>query len=279
MTAPVGAELRASAPAARRIVSLVPSLTEALFALGAGERVAGVTRFCDEPARGLAGVPRVGGTKDPNVQAILSLAPDLVVASREENRREDVEALQTAGIPVLITHYPTVSAALSGIAEIARLIGIDAERQPWLRDARRLAGTRPGAGRTTYFCPIWRNPYLVARRDTYLSDLLRLAGGQSVFVDCGAAHYFAVDLDELRQLQPDVVLLPDEPYRFAPRHLTALRGRGIAAVDHDRVYFVDGKALTWYGPRTGVAIERFARIFRTVAGDLAVEGPYGHAHG
>lgn len=251
---------RATPP--ERIVSLVPSLTETLFALGAGAAVVGVTRFCEEPARALVGVARVGGTKNPDVAAILALQPDLVIASSEENRREDVEVLRAAGLAVLVTHFPTAASALAGSELLAELVGGDAAAQPWWRDAQRLAEAPAASTPVRYFCPIWRRPYMVARGDTYMADVLRLAGGESVFPDRGAAHYFAVDPDDLRVRQPDIILLPDEPYRFAPRHLADLRGRGIAAVEMGRVAFVDGKALTWYGPRTAVAIERFARIFR-----------------
>jgi ABC-type Fe3+-hydroxamate transport system substrate-binding protein len=264
---------RRSAPP-RRIVSLVPSLTETLFALGAGTAVVGVTRFCEEPARALAGVTRVGGTKNPDVRAIRALQPDLVVASSEENRREDVEALIGAGLDVLVTHFPTVADALSGVALLARRIGgeVRVDAQPWWRDAARLVAAPRRARPVRYFCPIWRNPYMVARSDTYLADLLRVAGGESVFADSGSLHYATADLDELSGLQPDVVLLPDEPYRFAPRHLADLNGRGIAAVERGQVFFVDGKALTWYGPRTAVAIERFDRIFRAAAAAAARDG-------
>jgi ABC-type Fe3+-hydroxamate transport system substrate-binding protein len=251
----------------RRIVSLVPSLTEALFALGAGDRVVGVTRFCEEPALGLGGLQRVGGTKNPSVDAILELAPDLVVTSSEENRKEDVELLRARGLQVLVTHYPTVGAALDGMEALARRAGVDASAQPWLVEARKRARAAADSPPTLrYFCPIWRNPYMVARSDTYMSDLLALAGGINVFPDRGELHYFPVDLESLRVSPPDVVLLPDEPYRFARRHLADFAElRDLPAFARDRLYFVDGKALTWYGPRTGVALESFARLFREAA--------------
>ncbi len=259
-----GAELRLSR-APRRIVSLVPSLTEALFALGAGERVAGVTRFCEEPAAAVATLPQVGGTKTPDLAAILSLAPDLVIASSEENREADVAALRATGLAVFVTHYPTVAAALNGIELIARLLGVQADGVGWLAEARGAAAAcaaRRGEP-VPYFCPIWRRPYMVARRDTYMADLLALAGGVSAFPDAGPAHYFAVDLADLPAAAPEVMLLPDEPYPFAARHLADFAPYGgVPAVANGRMHLVDGKALTWYGPRIAAALQLFAALLR-----------------
>ncbi|HLZ70134.1 MAG TPA: helical backbone metal receptor, partial [Dehalococcoidia bacterium] len=149
----------------RRIVSLVPSLTEALFAFGAGERVAGVTRFCEEPAAAVALLPKVGGTKTPDLAAIAALHPDLVIASSEENRREDVAALRQAGLAVFVTHYATVAAALDGLALLAGMVGADPGSIDWLTEAREVAAacTARRGEPVRYFCPIWRRPYMVAR--------------------------------------------------------------------------------------------------------------------
>lgn len=244
----------------RRIVSLVPSLTEALFALDLGDRLAGVTRFCEEPAELLAALPRVGGTKDPQIERVAGLRPDLVIASSEENREEDVTALRRAGVMVFVTHYPTVAAAIDGIALLARYLGADPDRQPWLIDARETAERlgRRKAAPVRYFCPIWRRPYMVARRATYMADLLSLAGGQSAVPDDSRAHYFAVDLNRLQDARPAVILLPDEPFRFQERHVADFDPLGsVPAVRDRRIHLVDGKALTWYGPRTGPALRYF----------------------
>lgn len=269
-----GAALRLDAPPGR-IVSLVPSLTEALFALGAGDRVVGVTRFCEEPAPAVASLSKVGGTKTPDISAIVALRPDLVIASTEENQEADVVALRQAGISVYVTFFPTVAAALDGLGEIADIVRAEPERQLWLAAARHLVATfaQRGGPSVPYFCPIWRRPSMVARRDTYMSDLLALAGGRSVFPDDGPAHYYAVELGELARLAPAVILLPDEPYRFAPRHLSDFEpDAGVPAVAAGRIHFVDGKALSWYGPRTAAALDEFSRLFDAVRDSLFAEG-------
>lgn len=253
----------------RRIVSLVPSLTETLFALGAGATVVGVTRFCEEPAAAVATRPRVGGTKTPALEAIVALHPDLVIASTEENRAEDVAALRARGVPVYVTFYNTVTTALDGIEALAAIVG--GAPAPWLQDAR--AAVADCAARRTapvpYFCPIWRQPYMVARQDTYMADLLALAGGVSAFPAEGPAHYFAVSLADLPAAAPEVILLPDEPYRFAPRHLPDFAPyTAVPALLAGRIHFVDGKALTWYGPRIPAALRAFAALFAGVDGAI-----------
>lgn len=248
-----------------RIVSLVPSLTEALFALGVGPRVVGVTRYCEEPAPAVAALPRVGGTKNPDVAAILALAPDLVIASIEENRAEDVAALRAAGLRVFVTHYPDVRAALDGIVELAGLVGGDVEiAASWRAETERAIAARRERP-VRYFCPIWRRPYMVARRDTYMADLLALAGGESAVSGEGPLRYNAIDLAEAMAAQPDVILLPSEPYPFAARHLRDFAPfTETPAVRHARIALFDGKLLTWYGPRIPRALAFFADLFARV---------------
>lgn len=259
-----GVELRL-ARRPRRIVSLVPSLTEALFALGAGELVAGVTRYCEEPAAAVKHLPKVGGTKNPDLAAITALEPDLVIASSEENREVDVAALRAKGIAVYVSHYPTVAAALDGMEQLARIVEVDPHGVGWLMESRAAAAERVArrGPPVRYFCPIWRRPYMVSRRDTYMADLLALAGGQSAFPEDGPAHYFAVELADLPAAAPDVILLPDEPYRFGPRHLAELAPFAtVPAVAQGRVHLVDGKALTWYGPRSAAALRLFSALLQ-----------------
>jgi len=256
----------------------VPSLTEVVFALGAGDSVAGVTRYCVEPAEAVRPLPRVGGTKSPDLAAILDISPDLVLASIEENRAEDVAALRAAGVSVFVTHFPTVVSALDGIDAIAALLGVDTALD-WLFEARAAVQERCGyAGPAVpYFCPIWRRPYMVARRDTYMADLLALAGGVSALPEDGPAHYFPIDLDALSAAAPAVILLPDEPYPFAPKHLKDFEASAdVPAVKNGRIHLVDGKAITWYGPRIAPALWMLdALLHAPAAGDVARGEPAG----
>ena len=246
-----------------RIVSLVPSLTEALFALGLRGEVAAVTKYCVEPAELVAAAPKVGGTKTPDLDAIERLCPDLVIASAEENVREHVERLIDAGLTVYVSLPVTVRQALVELRDLERLTWREGAADPWLAPAEALLeelerGTARRPAR--YFCPIWRRPYMVAGPATYMSDLLRVCGGENV---CGAgpARYYPVDLAGVMARDPDIVLLPSEPYPFAEKHRAEVLAFGDApAVRDGRVHLVDGQLLTWYGPRIAPALRTFAGL-------------------
>jgi ABC-type Fe3+-hydroxamate transport system substrate-binding protein len=234
-----------------RVVSLVPSLTEWLVAAGVGERLVGVTDWCLEPAAVTAGLPKVRGTKNPDLTAVRRLGPDLVVANAEENRRRDVERLEAAGIAVFVTMPTTVAGAVAELRDLAAAVGglpraaaIDAELVAAVAAAYR---GRP-ARRARYACPVWRDPWMWVGRRTYAADLLHLAGGEPV-LDDPAGRYPRVEPAALAALRPGVVLLPSEPYPFGP----ADRDQ-VAAWSGARVELVDGRALTWYGPRIPAAL-------------------------
>jgi ABC-type Fe3+-hydroxamate transport system substrate-binding protein len=250
----------------RRIVSLVPSLTETLFAIGAGPRVVGVTRYCEEPAAEVARVQKVGGTKNPDVQAIVELAPDVVVMNAEENRREDFEALATAGLPVFVTEPKTILDGIRSIAQLAELTGCGDGTALAADQERRVRATlaqvearRP----VRYFCPIWRKPWMGFNADTYAHDMLRAAGGANVCAS-DSTRSPTVTLAAIANAAPELVLLPDEPYRFTDKDLPALEP---LALPQGRVHFVDGKALSWYGPRIADGLERFAALFASARDD------------
>jgi ABC-type Fe3+-hydroxamate transport system substrate-binding protein len=249
----------------RTIVSLVPSLTEALFAMGAEQTVIGRTKYCVEPAGVVARVPAVGGTKDPDVARIISLQPDLVIASAEENVREHVEALIDAGLRVYISLPDTVRRALTELADLATLVHREAEAAPWLNEATALVealeARRAGRPGVPYFCPIWRRPYMVAAPDTYMSDLLRLCGGANIYAD-GPARYYPVELADVARRRPEVILLPSEPYPFAAKHLPEIQAfAGMPAVQNGRAHVIDGQWITWYGPRIAPSLRAVAALF------------------
>ena len=180
-------ELRLSGPA-RRVVSLVPSVTASLFDLGLGERLAGVSDYCLPPASA-ASLARVGGTKNPDVGRILGLEPGLVIANQEENRPEDVAALRSAGVPVWVSFPCTVREALDELWALIHLF--DAPRLGRTLDAleRSVEWAQSAAEcqpRRRVFCPVWRVPdaaagaaewWMTANQATYLHDVLRVCGG------------------------------------------------------------------------------------------------------
>jgi len=249
---------------ARRIVSLVPSLTEALFALGLGSRVVGVTEWCVHPHDEVARLPKVGGTKTPDLAAIRALAPDLVIANREENRRRDVERLEAAGIPVWVTYPRTVREGAELLARLAGL-GADEERRravvdPILEAVERAEACPPGP-RPRVFCPIWRNPWMTVGSDTYIHDLIRLCGGENVFAERGDRRYPRVLEEEILTAAPEVVLLPDEPYRFDDHDARELQRWEMPAARDRRIHLIDGTLVSWYGPRIRGAIETLRGYF------------------
>lgn len=237
----------------RRIVSLVPSLTEALFVLGVGEAVVGVSDFCVEPREAVAAKTKVGGTKALDVARVLSLRPDLVVASAEENRREDIRALVQAGLPVFVTLPTTVAGAIDLLEQLAGMTGAVEAGARVVAEAREtLAGVEAaneGRQPVRTFCPIWRNPWMTIGPDTYMHDFVTVCGGDNVF---GLRHerYPRVQLSEMAERDPEVVLLPDEPYRFEFKHVSEISAfREVSAVRDGRIYLLEGKHLCWYGPR------------------------------
>lgn len=243
--------------APQRIVSLVPSLTEALFALGLGARVVGVTEWCVHPAEGVARLPKVGGTKQPDLPAILALAPDLVIANREENRRRDVERLEAAGIHVWLTYPRTVAEGAALLAELAELGATPEARRrvvgPVLAALAEAVAARPAAG-VGVVCPIWRDPWMVVGADTYAHDLLVQCGGRNVFEARSGRRYPLVTLDEIVAAAPEVVLLPDEPYAFGASDAAELRRLPIPAAHQGRIHLIDGTWVSWYGPRIARAL-------------------------
>lgn len=245
-----------------RIVSLVPSLTEALFDLGLGARVVGVTDWCVHPAAGVAGLPRVGGTKDTDVDRVLALRPDLVIANHEENTRRTVERLERAGVPVWVTYPRTVR---EGAAVLRALAGLGAGEEalrtvvePVEQAVAEAERSRP-ADPVRVFCPIWRDPWMSVGADTYTHDLLTLSGGENVFAERRERRYPIVTLDEVAAAAPEVVLLPDEPYAFGPRDLAELRRLRIPAAP-DRIHRIDGTWVSWYGARIRPALAALRRL-------------------
>jgi ABC-type Fe3+-hydroxamate transport system substrate-binding protein len=240
--------------APERIVSLVPSLTEALFAFGVGARVVGRTRYCTQPPRAVGKVPKVGGTKKVSVPRVLDLQPDLVVAVREENTRESIEELRDAGVPVLVGTPEDVAGAIELLRELADRVGAprkEAVLGPIERVYRKLRDGRRKESRRV-FVPIWKKPYMSAGSDTYVHDVLKTCGGGNVFG--ASARYPTVTLEEVEATQPEVILLPDEPYPFSAEDLEEFYSLNVPAAREDRIHLVDGKLLSWYGPRMGSSL-------------------------
>jgi ABC-type Fe3+-hydroxamate transport system substrate-binding protein len=219
---------------AMRVVSLVPSLTEALAA-SAPNRLVGATDWCTHPAD--LAVARVRGTKNPDLAAIRALSPDLVVANQEENRELDVRRLRESGVAVWVTRIETVEEALDSMSRLFAT-ALELADPPWLTEARAVWST-PAPVRLSVAVPIWRDPWMVVGSSTYTDDLLARAGLANVLAG-REGRYPTVTTAEIDEAGADVVLLPDEPYVFTaedgPEALTT------------PTRLVSGRLLTWYGP-------------------------------
>jgi ABC-type Fe3+-hydroxamate transport system substrate-binding protein len=235
----------------RRIISLVPSWTETLFALGLGNEVVGITKFCVEPAEGVASVAKIGGTKNPDVRAIAKLEPDLVIANAEENRREDVEKIRDLGVAVITTYPKTIPGAAESILKLGKALGKESEANAMTREiVRNVSAIEASVGvwsRLPFrvFCPIWKNPWMAFNADTYAHDVLRMLGFNNIFASAGE-RYPVTTLAEAISRKPDIVLLPDEPYEFKERDVEELKKMLPAGLAR-RVMIVSGRDLHWYG--------------------------------
>jgi ABC-type Fe3+-hydroxamate transport system substrate-binding protein len=258
------------------VVSLVPSLTEALFALGLGGRVVGVTDWCVHPAGEVAALPKVGGTKDPRIAEIVELAPDLVIANQEENTRRVVERLREAGLEVWVTYPRTVREGAALLRELAAL-GAPAEAfeqvvEPVERAVEE-AASHPPAPPVRVFCPIWRDPWMAVGSDTYADSLLTLCGGANVFADRRERRYPRVTPAEIEAAAPEVILLPDEPYAFGPRDAGELGRLAVPAARDGRIHCIDGTWVSWYGPRIRPALAGIRRLLHPLR---QIGPPRGH---
>lgn len=279
-----GATLQLPAPA-RRVVSLVPSVTETVAMLGALDCLVGRTDYCVEPPA-VAALPSVGGTKNADLDRIAALRPDLVLVNQEENAEAIYHGLVARGIPVHLSFPKTVDDAVSLARDLTTLVAVGAEAHAVIAAMERAVADaeRARAGRmpVRVFCPIWMDPLMTIHGDTFISDVLDLAGGANVFADRPRRYPLAADLgrapawsaervgsrdvryprvtlDEVVQRQPEVVLLPDEPHPFSEADAEVFRALPIPAARNGRVRRVEGKFLSWYSPRIVHGLAEVAR--------------------
>lgn len=279
----------------QRVVSLVPSMTESFFDLGLGSNIVGITDFCIHPKDKVMQLPRVGGPKNPDIEKIMQLLPDLVIMNQEENPSLAAETLENSGVKVWITFPKTVRQAvdllwiLVGIYQnhtaAVRLETLEITLD-WAESALH---SREG---WRYFCPIWMEVdgskglpiwWMTFNNDTYINDVLRLMGGINVFskrdrkfpieadlglqapVDPGNKdiRYPRVTADEIISADPQVILMPDEPYHFSEknRELICERFKHTSAVKNSKIYSLEGNLLTWHGTRLARALNDLPLIF------------------
>ncbi len=272
----------------KRVVSLVPSDTLTLFDLGLGAAVVGRTDYCELPAEA-SRLPSVGGTKNPRLDAIFDLEPDLVIANQEENTKSDLEAIAQRGFRVWVAFPKRVAEGLAHMARLARIFRVEHDAGPRDLVKRGYAALREAeaaqAGRAPVptFCPIWMKPLMTIHGDTYISDALALAGARNVFADRERRYPLAADLRgaepapaegrdtryprvteaEVVARAPEIVLLPDEPHPFSDEDAAVFRALDVPAAKRGAVVRCSGKDLCWYGSR---AVEGLARVRALVDG-------------
>lgn len=279
----------------QRVVSLVPSYTESLFDLGFGETVVGVSDYCARPVEKVNTLPKVGGPKSLKVDEILRLQPDLVIANQEENTPHAVESLVAAGAPVWLAFPQTVQESLADLYSLARLYRSEPamlrvqtlERS--LEWARLASLDRPPL---RCFCPIWQDRletgegwWMTFNANTYPSDLLRCLNVENVFANRNRRYPLLAELNlapeqdpagrdtryprvsrlEVLESQPDVILLPDEPFAFTEQHLDQFRKwfAKTPAVKNNQIYLVDGSLIFWYGTRLAHSIAELPAFFQS----------------
>jgi ABC-type Fe3+-hydroxamate transport system substrate-binding protein len=238
----------------QRIVSLVPSLTELLFDLGLNEEIVGITKFCIHPADIEKNRTVVGGTKNVHFDRVATLSPTLIVANKEENTRDDIEALQK-DYSVLLTDVVTVADALEMIKTVGERVNRQVEAHRLAAQLKAsLAALPPVATlrRAAYF--IWRKPWMVAGSGTFIHSMLAVAGFTNVFAR--QSRYPVVTPDDLQAVDPEVILLSSEPYPFAEKHFDELQ----SICPNARLMLVDGELFSWYGGRLVYSADYFRHL-------------------
>jgi ABC-type Fe3+-hydroxamate transport system substrate-binding protein len=277
-----------------RIVSLVPSDTYSLARLGARARLVGRTRYCVAPAGDVGAVEIVGGTKDADVERIVALEPDLVIANQEENSKRDIERLEARGLRVLVSFPQTVAAGVAHLARLARVLASGengGQREEPARSVvaaayhahRAAEAARQGRTPVRAFVPIWMDPLMTVHASTFISDVLALVGAENVFADRERRYPLAADLDgaaplspervgdrdvryprvtlaEVAARGPELVLLPDEPHPFTEADAEVFRSLATPGARRPAVVFCDGKDLMWYGARSLEGLDRLRSL-------------------
>tara|TARA_R110002126_G_scaffold37614_2_gene113178 strand:+ start:7355 stop:8092 length:738 start_codon:yes stop_codon:yes gene_type:complete len=223
-----------------RIISLVPSLTQLVLDLGLEDRLVGRTRFCIHPEEKVKDIPIIGGTKTPNIEKILSLKPDYIIANHEENRKEDIEFLQEH-TQVNVTEIDTIKDALLTIQELGRDFEVADKAKTLLSKIQLLLENTPEAKplKVAYF--IWKDPWMVAASETYIDSVLSHYNLENVFSD--RERYPQISLEDLSEKSPGLILLSSEPYPFKQKHIQEIQH----VCPHADIQLINGEWFSWYG--------------------------------
>ena len=239
---------------AERIVSLVPSQTELLYDLGLGDKVVGITKFCIHPDEWFSSKTRVGGTKNVKFEAIEELQPDLIIANKEENSKEDIEKLQSL-YNVWTSDIFTVDDSLAMMKAVGELTGAESKVEELVKNIQNKRAQFQKIKPVSMLYFIWREPYMLAGANTFINNFLAEIGLVNFASKLEDDRYPMVDFDKIKELKPDVLLCSSEPFPFKDEHLKELTDKtGIKAMH------IDGEYCSWYGSRLLKAYDYFEKL-------------------
>ena len=242
-----------------RIVSLVPSLTELMFDLGLEEELVGRTKFCIHPQNRIKSVPKIGGTKNVNISAVIDLKPDLILANKEENTKQDIEALIPSA-KVHVTDISNYQEALMAIQEIGELTNRQIEAQNLIQKIESkfsMLSDLPLAKKKVCYL-IWNDPLMTVGHDTYIHNMLVKCGFENVFED--KARYPTISEDEIKHKNPDYIFLSSEPFPFKEKHIDSFK----SLFPNSKIVLVDGEYFSWYGSRMVLAANYFKDLMEVL---------------
>lgn len=226
----------------KRIISLVPSQTELLYSLGLDREVIGITKFCLHPEKWYRNKIRVGGTKNIDIHKIISLQPDLIIANKEENVKEQIEQL-SENYPVWLTEVHNLEDSLKMISDIGLITNRIEKSDKIIFEIKGAFDKMPGADPLPVSYLIWKNPYMTVGGDTFINDLLSKAGFQNVFAQ--RHRYPEISVEDIRNSGAKMVLLSSEPFPFQQKHIDELQDQLPGMI----IKLVDGEMFSWYGSR------------------------------
>lgn len=232
----------------KRIVSLVPSLTELLIDLGLKDQTIGRTRFCIHPKDEINDIQIIGGTKNPRLDDIVAMNPDLILCNKEENRKEDIEVLQKYA-DVRVTEIATIEDGLLEISSLGELLGVRKSANTLVNEINELIQNRPECCPLSAAYFIWKDPWMSVGNDTYIHDIMQTWQLTNIYGD--KKRYPKTTLEELASRNPDVILLSSEPYPFKEKHFAEIR----QACPTSKIELVNGEWFSWYGSRMKPAFE------------------------
>lgn len=242
----------------KRIISLVPSQTELLFDLGLGDEVVGITKFCIHPEEWFRTKSRVGGTKQVNMEMIRQLQPDLIIANKEENVKEQIEALEKEW-PVWVSDVNNLAQALDMISQIGELTNTAVKAsllRSGIKAAFETAINNNKPPRSAYL--IWKDPWMTAGGDTFIHDLLERAGLKNIYQS--ASRYPEISIDELRSMNCELLLLSSEPYPFNEKHMAGLQEQ----LPDTKIVLADGEMFSWFGSHLLNAPAYFQKLWQKI---------------